>query len=96
LRQGLRGLGYIEGQNVVFEVQDTEGRPERAEELALQLARLKVDVVVATHPAAVFAAKRATATIPIVMMHTPDPVQLGPSKRWRVVALAPGHGRGIP
>jgi len=77
LRQGLRGLGYIEGQNVVFEVQDTEGRPERAEELALQLARLKVDVVVATHPAAVFAAKRATATIPIVMMHTPDPVQLG-------------------
>jgi putative tryptophan/tyrosine transport system substrate-binding protein len=77
LRQGLRGLGYIEGRNVVFEIRDTEGRPEQANELALQLARLKVEVIVATHPAAVFAAKRATATIPIVMMHTPDPVQLG-------------------
>jgi len=77
LRQGLRGLGYVEGQNVVLEIRDTEGRPERASELALQLARLKVDVLVATHPTAVFAAKAATSTIPIVMMHTPDPVQLG-------------------
>src|SRR5215469_8100776 len=55
LRQGLRGLGYVEGQNVVLEIRDTEGRPERASELALQLARLKVDVLVATHPTAVFA-----------------------------------------
>ncbi len=76
-RQSLRDLGYIEGRNVILEIRDTEGKPERANDLALQLARLKVDVIVATHPAAVFSAKRATATIPIVMVHTPDPVQLG-------------------
>lgn len=77
LIQGLRDLGYIESRNVIFELRDTEGRPERANDLAIQLAGLKVRVIVATHPAAVLAAKRATATIPIVMMHTPDPVQLG-------------------
>jgi putative ABC transport system substrate-binding protein len=76
LRQSLRDLGYIEGRNVILEIRDTEGKPERANDLALQLTRLKVDVIVATHPAAVFSAKRATAIIPIVMMHTPDPVQL--------------------
>jgi putative tryptophan/tyrosine transport system substrate-binding protein len=77
LRQGLRDLGYIEGRNVILEVRDTEGKTQRANELAAELARLGVDVIVATNPGAVFAAKRATATIPIVMMHTPDPVQLG-------------------
>jgi putative tryptophan/tyrosine transport system substrate-binding protein len=77
LRQGLRDLGYIEGRNVILEIRDTEGKPERANHLASQLVRLKVDVIVATNPAAVLGAKRATATIPIVMMHTPDPVQLG-------------------
>jgi ABC-type uncharacterized transport system substrate-binding protein len=77
LRQGLRDAGYVEGRNVVLEIRDTQGRPERADELALQLVRLKVDVIVATHPAAVFSARRATTTIPIVTMHTPDPVQLG-------------------
>lgn len=77
LRQSLRDLGYVEGRNVILEIRDTEGRPERANDLALQLARLKVDVMVATNPAAVFGAKRATTTIPIVMMHTPDPVELG-------------------
>ena len=44
---------------------------------ALDLVRLKVDVIVATNPSAVLSAKRATTNIPIVMMHTPDPVQLG-------------------
>ena len=77
LRQSLRDLGYIEGRNVVLEIRDTKGRSERVDDLASELARLKVDVIVATHPAAVFGAKRATATIPIVMVHTPDPVQLG-------------------
>jgi putative ABC transport system substrate-binding protein len=77
LRQSLRDLGYIEGRNVVLEIRDTEGRPERVNDLAFELAHLKVDVIVATYPAAVFSAKRATATIPIVMVHTPDPVQLG-------------------
>lgn len=77
LRAPLRELGYVEGRNLVIETRYTEGRAERVDDLALQLVRLKVDVIVATHPAAVFGAKRATATIPIIMVHTPDPVQLG-------------------
>src|SRR5262245_38325436 len=77
LRESLRDLGYVEGRNVILEVRDTDGKPERADDLALELARLNVNVIVATHPAAVFGAKRATTTIPIVMVHTPDPVQLG-------------------
>lgn len=77
LRQSLRDLGYIEGRNVILEIRSTEGRAERSNDLAVELAHLKVDVIVATNPAAVFSAKRATATIPIVMVHTPDPVQLG-------------------
>ena len=77
LRPSLRDLGYIEGQNAVLEVRDAAGRPERLEGHALELVRLKVDVIVATYPGAVFSAKRATTTIPIVMVNTPDPVQLG-------------------
>jgi putative tryptophan/tyrosine transport system substrate-binding protein len=77
LRAALRELGYVEGRNLVIETRYTEGRAERVDDLALQLVRLKVDVIVATHPAAVFGATRATATIPIIMVHTPDPVQLG-------------------
>src|SRR5207247_10870406 len=77
LQQSLRDLGYVEGRDVVVEIRNTEGRSERIDDLALDLVRLKVDVIVATYPGAVLSAKRATATIPIVMMNTPDPVQLG-------------------
>ena len=77
LRPGLHELGYVEGRNIILEIRDTEGKAPQANDLAVQLARLKVDVIVATNPAATFGAKRATTTIPIVMMHTPDPVQLG-------------------
>jgi putative tryptophan/tyrosine transport system substrate-binding protein len=77
LRQSLRDLGYIEGRNVVFEIRETRGRTDRINDLAGELARLKVDVIVGTNPAAVFGARRATGTIPIVMVHTPDPVHLG-------------------
>jgi putative ABC transport system substrate-binding protein len=76
-RQGLRELGYVEGQNVVFDIRETEGKPERLDEFAFELARLKVDVIVAIYPAAVFSARRASATIPIVMVNAPDPVDLG-------------------
>ena len=76
-RAALQELGYVEGRNLAFERRYTEGRPERVDDLAVELARLKVDAIVATHPAAVFGARRATATIPIIMVHTPDPVQLG-------------------
>jgi len=77
LRQRLRGLGYVDGQNITIDVRDTEGKPDRLDEFALELARLKVDVIVANYPAAVFSARRATTTIPIVMVNTPDPVSLG-------------------
>jgi len=77
LQQSLRALGYVEGRDIIFEVRDAEGRVERLDDLALDLVRLKVDVIVAPNPASVLSVKRATATIPIVMMNTPDPVQLG-------------------
>ena len=77
LRQSLRELGYVEGQNTIFELRNTGGRPERADAVAAELVKLKADVIVATNPMAVFSAKRATSTVPIVMVHTPDPVQLG-------------------
>jgi putative tryptophan/tyrosine transport system substrate-binding protein len=77
LQQSLMNLGYVKGRDIVFEVRDPEGRIERLDALALDLVRLKVDVIVAANPSAVLSAKRATTTIPIVMMHTPDPVQLG-------------------
>ena len=77
LQQSLRDLGYVESRDVVFETRNTEGKSELLDEFALDLVRLKVDVIVANNPAAVLSAKRATATIPIVMVNTPDPVQLG-------------------
>jgi putative ABC transport system substrate-binding protein len=77
LRQGLHELGYVEGQNVSLELRATQGRAERLDNLTRELVGLKVDVIVATYPASVFAARRATDTIPIVMVNTPDPVHLG-------------------
>jgi ABC-type uncharacterized transport system substrate-binding protein len=77
LRQSLREAGYVEGQNLVIEWRNPEGRPERFGDLAADLVRLKVDVIVAANPAATIAAKSATTSIPIVMLNTPDPVQLG-------------------
>src|SRR5947209_13914916 len=66
-RQGLRELGYVEGQNVAIDIRNAEGRPERLLDLAAELVRLKVDVIVAAPEASVHAAQRATKTIPIVM-----------------------------
>ncbi len=65
LRQRLRELGYVEGKNIVIEYRYAEGKPERLPALAAELVRLKVDVIVTTGPA-VLAAKKASATIPIV------------------------------
>jgi ABC-type uncharacterized transport system substrate-binding protein len=76
-QSSLRDLGYVEGRNLAIEWRNSEGRSDRLDDLAAELVRLMVDVVVATYPAAVFSAKKATTTIPIVMVHTPDPVQLG-------------------
>lgn len=77
IQQGLRELGYVESRDVIYEVRTTKGRSDQLDEFARDLVRLKVDVIVAPNPNAVFSARRATSTIPIVMMHTPDPVKLG-------------------
>ena len=77
LRESLRDAGYVEGQNLTIEWRNPEGKPERFVDLAAELVRLKVDVLVAPNPAATIAAKKATASVPIIMLHTPDPVQLG-------------------
>jgi len=75
-REGLRGLGYIEGQNIVIEYRYGESRPDRLHSLAADLVRLKVDVIVAGGTP-VRAAKNATNTIPIVMAVSTDPVESG-------------------
>lgn len=75
-QQGLRDLGYVEGQNITIESRYGEGKSERLSELAAELVRLKVDVLVALGNPATRAAKQATSTIPIVML-TGDPVGEG-------------------
>jgi putative ABC transport system substrate-binding protein len=72
---GLRALGYFEGKNLVLEYRWAEGRPERFDDLAADLVRQHVDVIVASSQAAALAAKRATRTIPIVMVNATDPVE---------------------
>jgi putative tryptophan/tyrosine transport system substrate-binding protein len=67
LREGLRELGYLEGKNVAYEARFAEGRMERLPDLAAELVRLKVDVLVAQGGLAVAAARQATSTIPIVI-----------------------------
>ena len=76
LREGLRQLGYVEGQSVEFAFRSAEGRPERLPELAAELVGLKVDVIVALYVPCALAAKHATRDIPIVIL-AGDPVETG-------------------
>ena len=76
-RQGLRELGYLEGRNVVLEIRYAEGKPERLPDLAAELVRLNVDVIVTQSGVAALAAKTATQTIPIVMTGSGDAVRQG-------------------
>ena len=76
-RQGLRELGYVEGQNITLVFPSGEVKPERLPHLAAELVNLKVDVIVAAATVAVQAAKEATKTIPIVTPITTDPVETG-------------------
>jgi putative tryptophan/tyrosine transport system substrate-binding protein len=76
-RQGLRALGYVEGQNLVIEYRGAEGRIERLPDLAAELVQLQVAVIVPVGTAATRAAQAATPTIPIVMTGTTDPVAQG-------------------
>jgi ABC-type uncharacterized transport system substrate-binding protein len=76
-RQGLRELGYVEGQNLALELRSAEGQPERLPALAAELVHLKVDLIMAVPTIAVQAAKQASNTIPIVMGPIDDPVASG-------------------
>ena len=76
-RQGLRELGYVEGKNIIIEWRSSEGKVERRAEIAAELVRLKVDVIVSAGPTVTRAVKEATSTVPIVMSQDPDPVGSG-------------------
>jgi len=76
-REGLRDLGYLEGQNIAFEYRTADGVPERLAEAAAQLVHRPVDVIATYGTPASFAAKQATITIPIVMIAIGDPVGVG-------------------
>jgi putative ABC transport system substrate-binding protein len=76
-RQGLRELGYAEGQNISIDYRWAEGRPDRFPALAVELTQLKVDVIVTYNNAGVAALQRATRTIPIVFARVGDPVGSG-------------------
>jgi putative ABC transport system substrate-binding protein len=77
-RQGLNELGYFEGRNVVIECRSADGKPDRLSDLAIELAQLKVDVIVAAGGESVArAAMQASQTIPIVMTNAADPVATG-------------------
>jgi putative ABC transport system substrate-binding protein len=77
LRQGLRELGYVEGKNIVIEWRSAEGKADLLPALAVELVRLKVDIIVAAGTSDTRAAKEATTTIPIVMTQDTDPIGTG-------------------
>src|SRR5215813_14204492 len=76
-RQGLRELGYIDGQNILIEWRFAQGKPDQVTHNVAELVRLKVDVIVTGGAADTYAAKAATSTIPIVMTNETDPVGRG-------------------
>jgi putative ABC transport system substrate-binding protein len=77
MRQGLKDFGYVEGQNIGFEFRWAQGKLDQLPELAAELVRLQVDVIVTLAPQATLAAKRATQTIPIVFVAMGDPLASG-------------------
>lgn len=77
LSQGLKDLGYVEGQNLSMEYRSAEGRPERLRPVAADLVRSAADVIVATTSQAIGAARQTTTAVPIVMAAIADPVRLG-------------------
>ena len=76
-QQGLREMGYLEGKNIVVEYRYAEGNADRERELAAELVRLKVDVIVTTGPTVTRAVNEANSTIPIVMAQDGNPVASG-------------------
>ena len=76
-RQGLHDLGYVEGKNIIIEYRYTEGETDRLPNLAAELVRLNVDVIVVQGTVSALVAKKQTSTIPIVMTYVGDPVARG-------------------
>src|SRR5262245_58671709 len=85
-RLGLRELGYAEGKNIVMESRYAERKLDRLSEIAAELVRLKVDVIIAGGPSATRAVKEATSRIPIVMTQDSDPVGSRASRALRDLA----------
>jgi putative ABC transport system substrate-binding protein len=81
LRDGLSELGYVEGQNIAFEFRSAEGKLDRLPELASELVRLKVDLIVALYVPSALAAKQATREIPIVIIAA-EPIETGIVASW--------------
>ncbi len=81
LRDALRELGYVEGQNIAFDFRSAEGKLDRLPELASELVRLKVDVIVALYVPSALAAKQATREIPIVIIAA-EPIETGIVASW--------------
>jgi putative ABC transport system substrate-binding protein len=76
-RLRLRELGYVDGRNILFQQRWAEGKPERIPDIMAELVRRNVDVIVVPINPIVSDAKRATSTIPIVMLYSVDPVGAG-------------------
>ena len=76
-RQGLRDLGHVDGKTFILEFRSAEGRAERLPDLARELVRLKVDVIVTSTDVAIAATRQQTRTIPIVMATSTDPLGTG-------------------
>ena len=76
-RKGLRDLGYVEGKNIILESRYGGGNEDRMRDFAADLIRLKVDLIVTDGGGGIQAAKRAAGTVPIIMMHSTDPVATG-------------------
>jgi putative tryptophan/tyrosine transport system substrate-binding protein len=76
-RQGLKEYGWVEGQNIIVEYRFAEGKEDALPAIAAELARLRLDVIVAEGTAAIQAAKTVTQTVPIVMATSSDPVGTG-------------------
>lgn len=86
-RQRLRDLGYVEGQNVAIDWRPTDGRLDRLPDQAVELVRLKPDLIVADITPAIRAAMQATSTVPIVMGMAADPSAVG----WCPISRAPAE-----
>jgi putative ABC transport system substrate-binding protein len=77
LRRELRELGYVDGKNIIFETRSADGKLDRLPAAAEELARLKVDVIIATSTTEILAAKNASRTIPVIFIYPGDPVAAG-------------------